>query len=330
VLKVDLDVGGQGSLNQSRPWVNADQAQSAGMTGAGRIVAVLDSGFDSDHPDLSDALVDEHCNCYNPSVNCCPLGDSVQNGPGSAEDDHGHGSHVSGIITGNGNNAPLGIAPGANIVAVKVLDSNGSFYSSSDIVAALDWILNHRPEVDAVNMSLGTNMEFSGDCDNSSAWTMNLANAVNALRFEGILCVASSMNSGNSAGMGAPACISNVIAVGATFDNQDLITSYSNSSPSLDVLAPGNLITATAMGGGSITMSGTSMAAPHVTATAALLRQKNPTVQASQMEAALETSPVLISDSRNGISRPRLDVKAALDVITVPAMPWMPLLLLDD
>ncbi len=311
IQRIDLDVGGRGGLDQSRPWINADQAHSDGFTGWGRTVAVLDSGIDSDHPDLMDALVYEHCYCYNPDGHGCPDGNSEQDGSGSAEDDHGHGTHVTGIITGNGNIAPLGIAPDTKIVAVKMLDKNNSFYSSSDIVAALDWIYNNRPDVDVVNMSLYTYDKFSGYCDETYAWTINLATAINNLRSIGILCISIAGNDSLAGKMTAPGCISSVIAVGATYDNQDSVANFSNSDEPLDIFAPGVSINSTAMGGGSTTFSGTSMAAPHVTAATAMLRQKNPNLLPSEMELALETSPVSITDP-NGITRPRLDVVAAL------------------
>jgi len=313
VRRIDLDVGGKGGLDDSRPLINADQAHSQGFTGSGRIVAVLDSGIDSDHPDLAGALVDEHCFSYNPDGGRCPNGSSEQAGLGSAEDDHGHGTHVTGIITGDGITAPLGIAPDAKIVAVKVLDSNNSFYSSSDIVAALDWVLNNRPDVDVVNMSLYTYAVFDDVCDDYYAWTMNLASAINNLRDIGILCVAIAGNDHLIGQITAPGCISSCMAIGAT-DKDDFAASFSNSSELVDMFAPGVSIISTAMGGGSRSMTGTSMATPHVIAAAVILKQKKSNLQPSELESALKTSPVYITDAA-GLIRPRLDVIAALDAV---------------
>ncbi len=313
VRRIDLDVGGKGGLDDSRPLINADQAHNLGLTGLGKIVAVLDSGIDSDHPNLAGALIDEHCFCYNPAGGRCPNGTSEQAGTGSAEDDHGHGTHVIGIITGDGNTAPKGIAPDSKIVAIKVLDSNNSFYSSSDIVAALDWILNNRPDVDAVNMSLYTYAKFNGVCDDSNAWTMDLACAIDNLREIGILCIAIAGNDSLIGQITAPGCISSCMAVGAS-DKKDAAASFSNSSELVDLFAPGVSIISTAMGGGSTSKTGTSMAAPHVTAAAAILRQKEPSLQSSELETALKTSPVYITDIA-GLTRPRLDVMAALDAV---------------
>lgn len=313
VRRIDLDLGGKGGLDDSRPLVNADQAHNLGLTGLGKIVAVLDSGIDSDHPNLAGALIDEHCFCYNPAGGRCPNGTSEQVGAGSAEDDHGHGTHVIGIITGDGNTAPRGIAPDTKIVAIKVLDSNNSFYGMSDITAALDWILNNRPDVDVVNMSLYTYVKFNDVCDDCYAWTMNLASAINNLRDKGILCISIPGNDSLVGQITAPGCISSCMAIGAT-DKKDSAASFSNSSELVDLFAPGVNIISTAKGGGSKSMTGTSMAAPHVTAAAAILRQKEPSLQPSELESALKTSQVYVTDAA-WLTRPRLDVMAALDAV---------------
>ena len=89
----------------------------------------------------------------------CPDGTDI------AEDDNGHGTHVSGIIAGSGLSGPVGSAPDARIHAIKVLDNTNSFSSTSIITEALDYIINELPEVDLVNMSLGTNQRFESYCD---------------------------------------------------------------------------------------------------------------------------------------------------------------------
>ena len=159
------------TLVQGVPLVGADSVHAQGFTGAGVKVAVLDTGIDTNHPDLQDDLAAQHCFCDNhpsPVFACCPGGGSEE---ANAEDDEGHGTSVAGIITSAGVAAPLGAAPDAEIVAVKVLDStgNGSF---SDIAAALDWVLTESGTpgspvqgVRVVNMSLSD----SGQYNNASA-----------------------------------------------------------------------------------------------------------------------------------------------------------------
>jgi subtilisin family serine protease len=235
VERVDLDAPGSGGLAQTVPHIKADVLHNIGLTGNGVTIAVLDSGIDSDHPDLSDALVGEQCFC---SAACCPNGSWTQNGAGAAEDDNGHGTHVTGIITGNGQVAPVAVAPGTNIVAIKVLDANNIFCCSSDIVAGLDYILADRPDVKVVNMSLGTFATFAGNCDNDTAFTMSFARAINALTSNGVSVFAASHNFGLPNEMSAPACVANTISMGAVNDD-DNVADFSNSGPTLDLLAPG-------------------------------------------------------------------------------------------
>lgn len=317
VERVDLDQGGAGVLDQSRPWIKANQAHALGIVGSGQTVAVLDSGIDSDHPDLQNDIAHQHCYCTT-GTDCCPTGGQTGDGPGSAEDDHGHGTHVAGIITAEGVEAPLGIAPNTKIVAVKVMDSSNSFCCASDISAALDWVLNNRSDVSAINMSLSTFARFSGDCDAATAWTATMGSAVDQLRAAGVLSIAAAGNDSDKAAMGAPACLAGSIAVGATADDSDSVAVFSNSGTSLDVLAPGQSITSTQRGGGFTTFNGTSMAAPHVAALAALLHQRNAAVNAEDVAKCLTTSPVQIGDPSNAIIiRPRIDVPSALDACAV-------------
>jgi subtilisin family serine protease len=229
VLRIDIDEGGQGHLNEGLPLATIDAVQALGYTGDGVIVAVLDSGFDSDHPDLSDDLVAEACFCSDNGAGCCPTGDTTQFGAGAAEDDHGHGTHVSGIITSSGTVGPLGSAPDAGIVAVKVLDSTNSFCCASDVTAGLDWLIG-RDDIDLINMSLGTFSGFEGDCDDEFAFTLAMATAINTLNSKGVVSFASAGNNGSGTQMGAPACIDKVVSVGAVHDageNVGNVTSFS-------------------------------------------------------------------------------------------------------
>lgn len=327
VSRVDLDVGGTGHLNQARPLAGVDAVQSAGFTGLGVTVAVLDSGYDTDHTDLSDDLVAEACFCSG-GGGCCPNGSPTQTGTGSAEDDNGHGTNVSGIITSRGTVAPIGGAPDAGVVAVKVLDGNNSFCCSSDVIAALDWIIGNRPDVDLVNMSLGTFALYTGDCDHAGASNMAFATAINTLRANGVTVFASSGNSRSGTQMPAPACIANAISVGAVWDSNvgsrtvfgcrdattaaDQVTCFSNSNATTDLFAPGAPTTSTGRGGGISTYFGTSQASPLATACAALLLEADPTLTPAEIEEALEASPTLVTDATNGLMFPRLDCLAAL------------------
>jgi subtilisin family serine protease len=310
VARVDLDRGGTGHLSNSVPQINVPLIhQDYGVDGSGVTVAVLDSGIDTDHPDLVESLAGEQCFCSG-NGGCCPSGGSTQSGAGAAEDDESHGSHVAGIITNDGVVAPSGVAPGARIVAVKVLDSNNEFCCSSDIIAALDWVANSRPDVRVVNMSLGTFATYTGQCDAADATTMAFADVIDALTQNGVAVFASSGNGGLTNATSAPACVANTVSVGAVnIFNQ--VRSSSNSDLSLDLLAPGAFIVSAGLGGGTATKSGTSMASPHAAGTAALLLEAFPSLTPPQIVAALQATGLPITDPKSGITTPRIDAGAA-------------------
>ena len=330
IKSIDLDVGGSqltspshgaGGLADSVPLINASTLHAQGITGAGIEVAVLDTGFDSDHPDLQGALIAESCFCFKPSANCCPNGQATQTGLGSAEDDHGHGTHVTGIITSAGVQAAKGVAPDSAITAVKVLDSNNSFNSTADITSALDWLYNNRPNVRVVSMSLFTFARATDACDTFTSWSQAMFMAIQNLVDRGVYVVTISGNDGISGELPVPGCLSNVVTVGAsTKENQ--VAQFSNSHPLISVLAPGQAIVSSAFGGGTVNFSGTSMACPHVSGSAALLMQSNPNLTPTQITAALIDSGIPITD-RFGLSKPRIDVAAAYQKLA-PATRWVP------
>ena len=313
VRRIDLDVGGTGALANSVPLINADDWHTKGITGEGVVAAVLDTGVDSDHDDLVDDIIHQECFLDGDGVingvGNCPNGSDRQSGAGAAESGLNHGIMTTGIITSRGTVSSVGVAPDTQIVAIKVLDNTpaaGSFVFYSELVAALDFIINNRPDVDVINMSLGTFAQFAGDCDNSTAFNMAGAAAINTLRANGVTAFASSMNSGSGTLMGSPACLSNVISVGAT-DNADNVAAFTNSNSSLDVMAPGVGITSTGLANGTAIGSGTSFASPHAAGCAALLIQAGVATTPDEIETRLETSPVTVTDATNGLSFPRID-----------------------
>lgn len=334
VHSIGLDVGGSGAgaaapdaasvLNQVSP------LQSLGYGGNGMKIAVIDSGIDSDHADFSSRIVAEQCFCAGiaGSVGCCPNGLDTQSGLGSAEDNHGHGTNVSGIILGAGNIAPRGALPEATLVSVKVLDANNNFCCASDVIAAIDWVRVNHPDVDAVNLSLGTGALYPGDCDASPSFNIAMATAVNSLRGVGATVTASSGNQGSSTAVSSPACIASTMAVGATWDSNvgtptilgctetataaKQVTCFSNLNPALDVIAAGAFVTSAGNNGATSTYAGTSQAAPMVAACAAAIKQAYPGISMNDIEAAIEAAPTTVSAPRNGISYPFLDCVAAL------------------
>ena len=211
VRAIQIDHAGSAHLEESVPALGGNIVhETYDVKGRGITVAVLDSGIDTDHPDLADDLVAQQCFT---NGSCLP-GNTTQSA--SAEDQNGHGTHVTGIITSKGTISGVGFAPATKIVAVRVLEANGSGFVS-DWIEGLDWVLTHlatRP-VQIVNMSLGTFALYPGNCD---AQETVMANAVAQLRAKGVTIFASSGNQGAADRIASPACNSGVIAVGATYD----------------------------------------------------------------------------------------------------------------
>lgn len=314
VRAVGLDVGGVATLDLSAPFVGATTLHAGGPRGQGRTVAVIDTGVDTDHPDLVGDLVDGACFCL-ASPTCCGTG-STGLGLASAEDDAGHGTHVTGIITSAGSVAPLGIAPDARVVVVKVMN-NQRLAASSDIVVALEWIRLNHPDVDAVNLSLGSQTRFPADCDiprpgyAPPAFMVSYKLAFDLVREAGILPVVAAGNDSDHSRSGAPGCLSNVFTVGSTANNSDSISGFSNSTAAVDLWAPGDQILSTYLVGAAAGLSGTSMSAPHVTAAVALVRQANAFHPLPALHACLQTSRFMITDPVNNLTRPRLDLPTA-------------------
>lgn len=336
VNQIYLDRPGQGHLSETGPAIEADQIQAQyGLTGQGVLVAILDTGIDSDHPDLAGAIVAQHCF----TDGDCPPNNS--NEGDSAEDEHGHGTNLSGAITADGLISPLGIAPNANLVVVRVLDSNNSGWVS-DWVAGLDWVranLDNWP-VKVVNLSLGTFALYSGSCN---AQEPLLAAAISQLRNSGVTILASSGNQGSANAISAPACNSGVIGVAATYDSdlgrepdsgtyQSLFGSswpacfdnptslgtvacFSNSNSSVDILAPGARLTSAGLGGGTFTFRGTSQATAVASGLTALLLELNPFLTPAGVEAALESSGLLLTDPKNGLTFPLVRGMAAVQAV---------------
>ncbi len=346
VVAVDVDVGGSAGAG-----IAPDQASRVngvagldglGLGGGGRKVAVIDSGVDRDHPDLAARLVDEACFCTaQGGGGCCPNHGATQLGPGSAVDDNGHGTNVAGIIVGEGRIAPRGAMPDARLVAVKVIDADGRFCCASDVIAAMDWVATHHPDVAAVNLSLGSDEAFSGDCDASRAWTQALAAGVDALVANGAVVTASTGNQGNLQQIDAPACIRKVLSVAATWDSDmgavdDFLgcseastaarkpTCFSNRGPGTDLFAAGAFVTSTGSTGGTSTYGGTSQAAPMVAACAIALSQAAPMATVAQRMDAMTLSLARIDDPASGRTYPFLDCRDAVALLDPDAIRALP------
>jgi subtilisin family serine protease len=344
VRRVDLDAGGAATAipaDAASTLNRVDRLVELGLDGRGQKVAVVDSGVDTDHPDLGARLVAQQCFCSSDTGGCCPNGQATQGGAGAAEDDHGHGTNVSGIIVGEGLVAPRGAVPRASLVAVKVLDRNGRYCCSSDVVAALDWLAAEHPDVDVVNLSLGTSALFTGDCDAGTAYNQALSMALGRLRALGAVVTVSSGNQGSSTSMASPACLRDALSVGATWDFAGgpltflgcsetgtapmQPTCFSNRSATTDLYAAGAYVTSAGRTGATSTYGGTSQAAPMVAGCAAALAQAAPLSTPQQRIDALTLSPATVRDAVSGRQYPFLECRDALRLLA-PAV-FEPILL---
>jgi len=335
-LEVQEDVAMPLALAESAPIVEAPNAWANGHTGAGKVVAVLDTGVDKTHPFLSNKVVSEACYSTNDAVtgasSLCPGGVTQSTAAGSGVNCTGvnscsHGTHVAGIAAGKGPSFS-GIARDANLISIQVFSRfNSSAFCgqatpclaafTSDVMKGLErvYALRNTFSIASVNMSLGGGLSTT-NCDNDP-----LKPTIDLLRSAGIASVAASGNSGASNALSSPACVSTAISVGATGDGTRLspqqIPSFSNSASFLSLLAPGDLITSSVPGGGFSAFTGTSMAAPHVSGAWAILKQKVPLASVTEVLNALIATGAPVTDPRNNVTKPRIRINAAANALPV-------------
>ncbi|MGD9404976.1 MAG: S8 family peptidase, partial [Anaerolineae bacterium] len=231
-------------------------------------VAVIDTGIDLDHPDLNLVMAID-CTWSGPKMGTCA---------GTRDDGHGHGTHVAGTIGGLDNNyGVVGVAPGVRLWAVKVLTNYGTG-TTEQVIAGVDWVAEHAEQIEVANMSLGGTGE-------STAMDLAIAGAV----AEGVTFVLAAGNRGMDVDNYHPAGQEDAITVSALADANgepggggtfvcgyeyevdDTLADFSNYGDGVDIAAPGVCIYSTYLDGRYATMSGTSMAAPHVSGAAAVL-----------------------------------------------------------
>ena len=272
INRVDADLSPTAAINGVDTRVNVD-------------VAVIDTGVDLDHPDL---------NVYTAGAKNCSTGNS-------ADDGNGHGSHVAGTI-GALDNAigVVGVAPGARIWPVRVLNNAGSG-SWSSVVCGIDYVTAHASEIEVANMSLGGTGTDSV-CTASDALHYAICRSVAA----GVTYAVAAGNESDNAANHVPAAYDEVITVSALADFNglpgggaaatcrsdvdDTFADFSNYGADVDIIAPGVCIYSTWKGGGYNTISGTSMATPHVTGGAALYKATHPTATPAAVKSALQVA----------------------------------------
>lgn len=274
-------------LKQSIHQIHADKVQdSLGYKGKGVLIGEIDTGIDYNNPALGGG--------FGPGYRITE-GYDFANNDNDPMDDHGHGTHVAGIIGANGGDSLQGVAPEVKFAAVKVLDANGSGWIST-IIEGIEYCIDpdSNPStddaVDIINMSLGGAPTPDNPLDSA------VSNATKA----GILSVIAAGNSGESGygSIGSPGTSESALTVGAC-DSADHVTFFSSIGPddvhSLikpEVVAPGMNILSTILNNGTASWSGTSMAAPHVTGEAALLKEEHPEWSPEDLKAAIVNSAV--------------------------------------
>ena len=309
---VALDEKLTANLTETLPFIGQPAAAAAGLTGAGTVVGVLDTGVDYTRAAFG--------SCTAPGVpsSTCRVGWAQDNAPDDSQlDDPSsmHGTNVSGIVAG--------VAPGAKLAVSDVF--NGSSASSSDIAAAISWLVSLKQaavNVVAVNLSLGGTFHYLGTCSDIYGFSTAIAFGIQPVVASGN---GATVNGSFSDGISSPACVPGAISVGRVYDannggliwgsspNQctdatsapDKIVCSSQTSPSLSMLAPGSFVTAA-----GITQSGTSQASPHVAGAYATIRGCRPDLSAAQTLAALTSTGTPVFDVRTGRTTPRLRMDA--------------------
>ncbi|MEK7123658.1 MAG: S8 family peptidase [Patescibacteria group bacterium] len=267
--------------------VNRIDAENKTNKGAGVEVAVIDTGIDLKHPDLQANIA---------GGKNCSTGKSYSDG-------NGHGTHVAGSIAALNNSiGVVGVAPEAKLWSVRVLDNSGSGTWSS-VICGLDFVTANASRIKVANMSLGGAGSSDNNCGNTNSDALH--KAICRARDAGVAIVVAAGNSGADASGSVPAAYDDaVITVSALADSDgqpgglgaatsygpdDTFASFSNYGSAVDLGAPGVDIYSTWKGGAYNTISGTSMASPHVAGAAALYLAANPGASWIQVRDGLKT-----------------------------------------
>lgn len=350
VLALDLDRRMITQLDVVLPLLGMDHLHDlampmGGVRGQGVKVAVIDSGVDLTHPALVGSVADngEAEACF--AVDGCPDGSAEQFGPGAAAATDGHGTAVSAaLLSRGGAGVAVGPAPEAQMVAVRVADNNSNIYLS-DLIAAIEWLADEHADLAVVNISLGAEASFTGtSCDQpdnqsispSQTWLAVLEQAVDLLVAEDILVVASAGNAGHDDKVAAPACLSDVVSVGATWKQdysslfsfsacidsapkQDQRACFSNVSEDLELMAPGAMIDTAGFAGTTptvVSQAGTSFSSPIAAGCVAQLRGALPGFSAQDIRTALLQTDVMVEvavEGQDPFEFPRLNCRMAFD-----------------
>ncbi len=303
VRAVFADDSVHASDQESNALIGADRVQNElGLTGEGVRVGIVDTGIDYDHPAFGGGI--------GPGHRVAGGWNFVTDTP-DPRDDNGHGTHVAGIVAGNGSGV-LGVAPRATLYAFKVLNAGGGGLFSW-VLAGLDRVLDPDGDPATDDAMQVINLSFGGQGSADDALSIALDHLCEA----GVTCVAAAGNQGSYFQITSPGTSRRAITVGAC-DNQNSLAYFSSMGPTPggddlkpDLLAPGVFISSAALGGGTTIKSGTSMASPHVAGVAALLRELHPEWDVERVKAAIVGTAVDVGLSAFQQGAGRVDAFAA-------------------
>ncbi len=246
------------------------------VSGNGIVVAVLDTGVDTSHPDIAGAVLPNGVNMLDGTLDVSDAGNGIDDdGDGQIDEMVGHGTHVTGTV--------LQVAPNASILPVKVLGSDGVGDTFS-VTAGIHYAVDEGADV--INLSLGSTFD-----------SVAIRSAVDFAQGNGVVVVAAAGNGDRQEPAEYPAANPAAISVAATTRDADKAV-YSNYHPSVNISAPGDDVASAYPGGLYTTASGTSMSAPLVSGTVALLLERQPGIAPERVLAVLETAsgPLNLSD----------------------------------
>lgn len=235
------------------------------------------------------------------------------NNDNNPKDDHGHGTHVAGIVASE-NEIYRGIAPGASLVAIKAISAFGGGHSS-DVVAGIDWCNSNANNlnISVISMSLGCS---GGNCPHYQTYCNNdlTASAIADSYRKNISVFIATGNNGWTDGIANPACVENAFPVGAVTETDNLVYNRGNL---LKLLAPGTDVYSTTLSDSYFSLSGTSMATPHLAGATVLLKQYwkvayGINAHPQEIFDKLVSTGKQVSDSSSGLTFSRIDLSAAI------------------
>jgi thermitase len=278
ILKVDAvpndprfgELYGMDRIDAPEGW---DAAGLGAFPASGGVkIGIVDTGIDQTHPDLSGQTVA----CAKSQGLLPILSGSIQ--VGQCADDNDHGSHVAGTIAAKANNGigVAGVAFNADLVICKALGGALGTGSTADVANCINWVASQGARV--ISMSLGGGASTTLQQAVANAWNNG----------NGAVIVAAAGNDGDAT-LNYPAAYAEVVSVAAT-DSSDARASFSNANADVEIAAPGVNVLSTVRGGGYATLSGTSMATPHVSAVVGVLRQVFPSDSAAAIRSRLDAA----------------------------------------